>query len=239
MKSINTLVVSDIKNITRDFILGFCLFLPVLLVLVFRFMIPFISGLVRPYFDLHPYFTFIFGIYLLVAPMMYGWVTGFLLLDERDENTLVAISITPLGKTGYLLYRIITLILVNYVFIMALSPLTGLIKVNILKLFPVAMLSSLEAPLFALMIASFAGNKVEGLAFAKGLGLLIIPCFVGLTIPAPWHYFGGIFPTYWVTQSVLSMNGSAVSFLLNITGGIVVHGVWLVVMLYIFNRREG
>ncbi|HEB11001.1 MAG TPA: ACT domain-containing protein, partial [Spirochaetales bacterium] len=54
------------------------------------------------------------------------------------------------------------------------------------------------------MIASFAGNKVEGLAFAKGLGLLIIPCFVGLTIPAPWHYFGGIFPTYWVTQSVLS-----------------------------------
>jgi len=239
MKRINTLVVSDIKNITRDFILGFCLFLPVLLVLVFRFIIPFISDLVRSYFDLYPYFLFIFGIYLLIAPMMYGWVTGFLLLDERDENTLIAISITPLGKAGYLLYRIVILILVNYVLVMALAPLTGLMRVNLFRLAVVALLSSLEAPLFALMIASFARNKVEGLAFAKGLGLLIIPCFVGLTIPAPWHYFGGVFPTYWVTQSVLSMNGSAVSFILNITGGVVVHGVWLAVMLYIFDRRAG
>lgn len=239
MKRLNALVISDIKNIARDFILVFCLLLPVFLVLVFRFMIPFISGLVRPYFDLYPYFPFIFGIYLFVAPMMHGWVIGFLLLDERDENTLIAISITPLGKTGYLLYRIATLILVNCVFVMALAPLTGLMKVSILRLFPVAMLSSIEAPLFALMIASFARNKVEGLAFAKGLGLLMIPCFIGLTIPAPWHYFGGIFPTYWVTQSVLSMNGSAAGFLLNITGGVVVHGLWLVVMLYIFNRREG
>lgn len=239
MKSINTLVVSDIKNITRDFILVFCLLLPVFLVLVFRFMIPFISGLIRPHFDLYPYFPFIFSLYLLVAPMLYGWVIGFLLLDERDENTLIAISITPLGKRGYLLYRIVILILVNYVFIMALAPLTGLMEVSILRLFPVAMLSSLEAPLFALMIASFARNKVEGLAFAKGLGLLIIPCFVGLTVPPPWHYLGGLFPTYWVTQSVLSMNGAAVTFILNITGGIVVHGVWLAVMVYIFDRREG
>lgn len=42
----------------------------------------------------------------LTAPDLVGMVIGFLLLDERDTQTLDALRVTPLSMRRYLAYRI-------------------------------------------------------------------------------------------------------------------------------------
>ena len=43
---------------------------------------------------------------MLRSCTLIGWVTGFLLLEDRDEGTLLALDVTPVGKSGFLLYRV-------------------------------------------------------------------------------------------------------------------------------------
>ncbi len=38
--------------------------------------------------------------------MLIGWVTGFLLLEDRDDGPLLAVDVTPIGKCGFLAYRV-------------------------------------------------------------------------------------------------------------------------------------
>lgn len=38
--------------------------------------------------------------------MVFGVVTGFLLLDERDDRTLTALQVTPLPLRAYIFYRV-------------------------------------------------------------------------------------------------------------------------------------
>ena len=58
-------------------------------------------------FDLRPYYDAFMGYFLVsLAPMMFGIVIGFLLLDECDDNTLMALQVTPLSLNNYLLYRL-------------------------------------------------------------------------------------------------------------------------------------
>lgn len=43
---------------------------------------------------------------LTIPAFLIGWVTGFLLLEDRDEGTLLAVDVTPVGKSGFLAYRV-------------------------------------------------------------------------------------------------------------------------------------
>ena len=42
-----------------------------------------------------------------------GWVTGFLLLEDRDDGPLLAIDVTPIGKLGFIIYRVLVTALVT------------------------------------------------------------------------------------------------------------------------------
>jgi fluoroquinolone transport system permease protein len=42
---------------------------------------------------------------VVVMPALVGMVIGFLLLDQRDDQTLAALQVTPLTLNGYLIYR--------------------------------------------------------------------------------------------------------------------------------------
>ena len=58
-------------------------------------------------------------------------VLGFLLLDQRDDQTLTALQVTPLSLNGYLAYRISLPMLISLVTTLLMVPLAGLGQVNI------------------------------------------------------------------------------------------------------------
>ncbi|WP_338205552.1 hypothetical protein [Parageobacillus thermoglucosidasius] len=63
----------------------------------------------------------------------------------------------------------------------------------------------------ACMLA-FASNRLEGLAVAKMLNLVLLPPIVLYFFAAKWCLFGLLVPTYWVSEAVLALAEENVKF---------------------------
>ena len=239
MKKMYGLVRGDAKSIVRDPTLLFVTFLPILLGLALRFFIPWLADLLQPSFDLTRYYVHIMGVLAVYPPAAFGWVTGFTLLDERDENILTAVSVTPLSKAGYITYRLTVPLFVGGILCYITLFVAGLVPLSPIKLLPVAMISSLGAPLAALFMVAFAGNKVEGLALSKGISLMYIGPLAVIFIQSYWQYLAGVIPTFWVSRAFVSSYGSMLEYWLAIAGGLLVSAVLLGLFLKRFVARVG
>jgi fluoroquinolone transport system permease protein len=104
--------------------------------------------------------------------------------------------------TGYALYRGGAAVLLSTMYVIIALPLTGLIPLALLPaVIPVAVLSGILAPLVGLVIATFASNKVEGLALMKALGFFLLGPLAAYFIDSNWQLLVGILPTYWPAKA--------------------------------------
>ena len=113
--TLRALVYADSRILWRDPLLGWVLLMPLGLAVLLRVLIPRAGEalLAATGFDLAPYYPLIMGGYLMTAPGIVGMVIGFLLLDERDARTLLALRVTPLSMRRYLAYRVALPLLVG------------------------------------------------------------------------------------------------------------------------------
>jgi fluoroquinolone transport system permease protein len=234
MRKIITLSLGDLNNIRRDGILILSLLGPILLAPLLRFgLVPFtglLQGLVG--LDLSLHYPIIVSFLALLTPMLVGILAGFLILDERDENILTYYAITPLTKTGYLFYRTLAPVVLGFGMTYLLIAFVGLTELNYLRLFPVIFMASLEAPMLALFLGTFAANKVEGLAVSKAMGITFMAPLAGYLVESNWHLLGGLFPPYWVTQAFLAAGGGE-GYVFYTVVGLFVH----VLAIYILVRK--
>ncbi|WP_028975441.1 hypothetical protein [Spirochaeta cellobiosiphila] len=210
---------SSLKSVLRDPLLLFALILPIFMTVLFRFLIPFIAGIVSHYVELQNYYGLIQSILLLMWPMMLGWLGGFLVLDERDEGTLQSVAVTRGGVGFHLLIRFGTILLLGLLLCLGLSPISDLYAIPFLPRLAFVFVNSLLALVYLLMLPAFASNKVEGLVVAKTFGLSMLPAFAVL-LPTPYRSLGILFPTYFLTQSVLNVDDLP-KFLLYLMGGLI------------------
>ena len=189
----------DVRNIIRDPLLRWMVFLPLLIGVLIRWGVPILSTYLvgRFQFDLVPYYHLVMSAILLQWPILFGMIIGFLLLDQRDDQTITALQVTPLTLTGYLIYRISLPLVVSIMITLISFPIAGLVELRFLPLFLAALLAAPLAPMFALFLATFAENKVQGFALTKAVGIVLWPPVFAYFIDSPWKLAFGIFPTYW------------------------------------------
>lgn len=231
----------DARNITRDGILLLVTLAPLILAAVIRWGVPPLAEYLRQRtgFDLSQHYPFLIGFLTLVPPMMFGMVTGFILLDERDEEILTYISVTPMSRSGFVWYRMAGPVLVSFAFFLIFLRFTGLVPPDPVRDLPVAMLVALEAPLLTLFLAAFAANKVEGLALVKVTGIMFLAPFAGYFIPSRWQLLAGIFPPYWVTKAFVVGDRVGSGFWWYVLGGLLIHGAYLAWLAGRFQKRVG
>ena len=189
----------DARSVTRDSMLRWVLlFLPAI-GLFFRFGVPVIAGWLRRTldFDLVPYYPLIMGLCGVTAPGLVGTVTAFLLLDQRDDQTLPALLVTPLSLGDYVRYRLGMPTAISVVLSALLFPLAGLTSLSVPQVIATSITAAPLAPIYALFIGSFANNKVQGLALAKVIGMFVMPAILAYFVSAPWQPLLGVFPHYW------------------------------------------
>ncbi|MGF1505523.1 MAG: hypothetical protein ACFB51_10435 [Anaerolineae bacterium] len=203
----------DIKNIGRDSLLNWMVIMPLLIALMLRLAMPPLITLIQEElaFDLTPYMAPIVGGYFLVlfTPVLFGIVIGFLMLDERDDRTLLALRITPMPLTSYLTYRLAIPMLIGAAMTLITFPLANLAQLPVGTLLIVALFAAFEAPVFALFLASFGENKVQGFAIMKGTGPILVGPMLAYFIPATWpgfvEYLFALLPTYWPVKLYWSL----------------------------------
>jgi fluoroquinolone transport system permease protein len=239
MRRILGLLAGDYRNVARDPLLVYLPLAPFLLLLSLRLVVPWITDLVSAHLDLVLYYPFITGFLIIMTPLMVGMVSGFILLDERDENILTAIVVTPLSKNGFLLYKLSATTILSFILNVILVGALSLVPFRPLALLPPALMASAEAPLLALFMAAAAGNKVEGLVLAKASGLLFLAPLAIIFLPADWQLVAGILPTYWVTRCFLAIYRPEHGYALSLIIGLAYHALLFGLLLKAFNRRVG
>jgi fluoroquinolone transport system permease protein len=93
----------------RDPIMAVLMVAPLFLIIAFKLMVlylmPFIQNLIE--FDVSPYLDYVFVFVVMMCSAMLGIVTGFMMIDDRDGKIAELMSVTPLGRGGYLLNRLL------------------------------------------------------------------------------------------------------------------------------------
>jgi len=141
---------------------------------------------------------------LLIAPMMFGFLAGLMLLDERDEGVLEAVALTPVGTRGVLAYRMSWPALWSAATAVLVLALFGGSPSSPAALLAVPVLSALQTPLLAFFLGAFAGNKVDGMALSKVGSMLIGVGAAGVLLPSAWQWLALWSPHYWLARVVLA-----------------------------------
>lgn len=197
---------NDLRGTYRDPLLVMLVFAPVIWTVGTAVLIPrTTTALLRRYdFDLVPYYPLaLTGLLLLTSIVVVGGLAAFLVLDEVDAGTLTALRVTPVPMTVFFGYRAATVVAVTTVYVTATIPLTGLVPSSLVwPLIPIGVVAGLSAVVTMLVIVAVAGNKVQGIAMLRLLGLLIagIPCLPWF-VDSQWNLAFGVLPPYWSAKA--------------------------------------
>lgn len=237
---LKTLGPIDAKTIRRDSFLRWFLFIPLLLGAGLYWGLPALSQwlLGEHDFDLAPYHTLIVSyLVVLMVPLILGQVLGFVLLDERDDGTLRALLVTPMSIEGYLAYRIGLPLLGSSVIAVAVLVLANLAPLPWYQLGPIALLYAIETPIMTLLMAGLCENKVQGFAFSKTVGNLLLIPVAAYFVDPPWQYLAGVFPTFWPLKAFWLASEGAPGYWTTIAVGLAVHVAVLAWLVKRFNRN--
>lgn len=199
------LLKADFRNVFRDPTLIASAVAPVLITLVVVFLFPWVEQFVysRWQVEIGDYYR-VFSIFMaFIVAMVYGILSAFIIMDERDEDIICFIKVTPFSTDGYIRYRT-GFALVSSVFALLFYLLILLLlgQFSLSDLLVLLVTVPLEAVCIALVVISFATNKVEGLAIAKMVGLIPFSAVAAYLIPGATVWLFSIFPPFWIVKTV-------------------------------------
>ncbi|QUH19655.1 hypothetical protein [Alkaliphilus sp. B6464] len=237
MKKFLKLMINDIRNMTREPMFILMTIGPFILALIGRYGIPVISRKFKPYINLAAHYNIISAYFLAFPALLIGVMIGLLLLDEKDDGVHLALMTTPLEKKGYIAYRLLFPTIISFFYAIVILPIVGFTSISFIPTLLIATMMSLEAPMAALFISSFASNKIEGLTLSKTLSVLILSPLLGYILKSIWRWTGAIFPYYWSILSVVRAVEGGIEFWLFIVIGMINHILILTVLIKRFNRN--
>ena len=197
---------NDIRGTYRDPLLVMVVVAPVIWTTGVAVLTPRATALLarRNGFDLVPYYPLILTAFLLLTSIIVvGALAAFLVLDEVDAGTLTALRVTPVPLSAFFGYRAATVLVVTTVYVVATMSFSGLLSPGLVPaLIPIGLLAGLSAVVTLLLIIAMAGNKIQGLAMVRALGMLIagLPC-VPWFISSGWNLAFGVLPPYWAAKA--------------------------------------
>lgn len=219
MGLIRRLIRSDARLILRDRLLVVLLCVVVVVGVIARFGLPLIDAALADsgtmpsasttlrFADTYPLWIAFIGLWQ--AALMPGTVFGFLLLDEKEADTLTVMQVTPVPLRRYLGYRVALPWTLAVVFGLALTPVLEPLLAGsgageppgLFARIVMVLGAALVAPITTLLLATFAANKVQGLAFTKFAGVAGLVILIGWFVPGPWQWTLGVFPPFLVAKA--------------------------------------
>lgn len=140
---------------------------------------------------------------ILMTSYVYGAVTGFTLLDDKDDKVLMSLKITPISTKMYVFVKLLIGYVFGFIATMIVVFATDFLPDTPLWLiFLIAAVSSLQAPFLALIVNVFASNKVEGFVYMKGTGITLILPAVAFWVTDWKEFFLIIAPSFWPARMI-------------------------------------
>ncbi|MGM0420483.1 MAG: ABC transporter permease [Bacillota bacterium] len=198
-----TFILSELKKWLREPLTRFMFFYPLLFGFIGRFLLPYIER--NTGFVIAFYADIIIVVFAMIMPLIFGALIGFSILDDRDDNVLMTVKVTPLGLGRFFSFRLV----MTYVFSVAacifVILFSNIADLPLNRVLAVSVLASLSAPITGLFINSFAKNKIEGFAIMKGFGALVFVPVVALFITDFKELFFAFAPGFFPAKAISAM----------------------------------
>ncbi len=183
----------------------------------------------------------------LLAGFAFGAMGAFSLLDDRDDQVLSSIEITPVPLEWYVWFKVMfTYVLAVFAgFFMIWF--TGAMEFTFVQILLVALLSALQAPFVMFIVNAFSSNKVEGFMTMKASGFLLIFPVAGFFFLDAIEWIFAVAPASWPAKAMQyamlepAIEAGFVEMNLNFYGYVglgFAYNLVLVVLSYLFFKKK-
>ncbi|MEX1378017.1 MAG: hypothetical protein AB1Z23_11180 [Eubacteriales bacterium] len=219
---------SEFKKIFRDPIVAMMFLAPILINIIFRLLLVFLVPFIQRYvsFDMSQYQHYVLGFTMMLSAMLLSMVMGFTMIDDRDNKIVELISVTPMGRSGYLIMRLSLVFLFVFVYSIYTYAFMGIYILSVFALLYLSALLCVYSAIMGMLLFSIATDKVNGLTYAKGLNVVFLFGFVDLLNIRWLNILGGFFPPYWIMQIIADPKNISALFM----GAVVTIG-WFFIIL--------
>lgn len=242
MVTVVRLAINDFKNIIRDtLLLSLAILYPILLISFSQILVQFIAPNIEESIPLAGNFTVFLMLFVTIIPILYGFIASFLILDEKDEHLLTVLRVMPISRNTYLIYRMMFLTFFSFLVLLIFPPLSGLLEntqFSYLEYLPIAILFSLLTPFSAMLVSSFATNKVQAFAIFKiSATIYMLPLFTFL-ISDNLKYIFSPAPNFWGFIAFRELLATGSVDYLHLVIGFIYTLLLIVGLFYIFNKKN-
>lgn len=209
---------TDLRYVTQDSLLAFVVLLPLLLALIYRFVLPDPAAMARivetglapglePYRGFFERFADGYGEVLMstfvgLTPGAVGSVYGLLLVDERDARTLAVVRVTPQPFARYMAARMFGPCVLSLLATVLAYPIAGLAPMPLGRVAVIALAGASMVPAVALFIVAFAPNKLAGLVMMRiATVVLSLPVLAYFAAPG-YERLAWPAPSYWQMRAI-------------------------------------
>jgi len=231
---IGTVVKAELRNIVRDKMYLFFAFYPVILGVAGYYLVDYIN-------DTNPdgsWGNVLAMFFIIMTGFVFGALTAFTLLDDKDDNVLMSLKITPISVKYYVIVKLVVSFIFGLIATIAITYATGFLDgTSFGVILLVGIVGAIQAPGVALIVNSFADNKVEGFVIMKLSGLILILPVLAFFVTGWVQNLLGIAPGYWAAriielELVPTEEGSALlTFIMGVAYNLVF--LWLLMKLYV------
>lgn len=210
MKAVKISFNQMLLQIKRDLMLYIMAFVPFFTGAVIRFFIPFAEYKLTEYFQkpylISPYYILIDAFLIFLTPTMINFIVAMIILEEADDHIITYLSVTPLGRKGYLISHLVMPSLLTIPVNILVSYLFHLIGFGLIKTFYLSVISAVSGIIISLLIVTLSSNKVEGMAIGKLTTLFSIGLAIPFVLTISFQYIFTILPTYWIGKYLINSN---------------------------------
>lgn len=230
-------IVHELKHMTRDQMYVFFLFFEVVLIATASILLPYLESEVSLLASHLALITL-----LLMSGIIFGAISGFSMLDDADDGVLFSLKVTPISTMYFVSVKLSMTFIFSFVATTALLFITGLLtELSLLNAIMIVLLSSLQAPFIALIMATFSSNKVEGFVIMKLTGLTLIGPIVSLFL-TDWtelllSIFPGFFPSRMLMMEITNISYTFSSPIMYFIIGCIVNGLFITFLFRMYQKK--
>lgn len=217
-----------IRNIFSDGMLSAIICIPLILAAIYRFVFPLIVQYYPMLKDFSLYYPILDLFLAIMCPYMICFASVLVVLDETDMKINRYITITPLGKKGYLISRLLIPVLFAAIVSFVLLSFCSVSGMSLWTTFIISILATILSVVAAMIILAYAGNKVEGMALAKVSALVMVGLIIPFIITDSAQYVFSFLPSFWIAKFLISNNYWFILPAILLSGGMIylLYRVW-------------
>lgn len=224
-----------IKQIYKDAMLFLICLAPILYILLFHYGLPFAENYFIEYLNLsyilYPYYLLFDLLLAVLTPTMFSYASAMVILGEIDDGITNYMYVTPVGKEGYIISRLIIPMIFSLLITIITLKIFSLTEISLIKVIILSIMSIVNGYIMCMIVIIMSTNKVEGLAVMKLSGLLL------MGIPAPFfikgniQYLASILQSFWLAKFTMEDN------IINLTLYFLISAMWVLAIKKKFKRK--